>query len=66
MVSLQDGRPVAGTVSSLDPKLSAIPEPCPVVRRSCHNPCPACGSRTVRSRDGRDMCLICGYLQADA
>jgi hypothetical protein len=65
MVSRQNDTPVAGTVSSLDPKLSAIPEPCPAVRRSSPNPCPTCGSRTVRSRDGRDMCLICGYLQMD-
>jgi hypothetical protein len=30
MVSLQNDTSVAGTVSSLDPKLSAIPEPCSV------------------------------------
>ena len=35
-------------------------------RRSLNSPCPGCGSRTVRSRDGRDMCLICGYLQTHA
>jgi hypothetical protein len=52
MVSLQNDTPVADTVSSLDLKLSAIPEPCPVLRRSSHNPGPTCGSGTVRSRDG--------------
>jgi hypothetical protein len=49
-----------GSRSSLDPQRSLLPEP----RRSLHNPCPHCGSMTVRSRDRRDMCLICGYLQS--
>jgi hypothetical protein len=36
------------------------------VRPWLHPPCPGCGSGTVRSRDGRELCLICGYLQAQA
>jgi ribosomal protein S27AE len=35
-------------------------------RNHLHPPCPACGSRMVRSRDLRDLCLVCGYLQAQA
>jgi hypothetical protein len=32
----------------------------PIARRSPQRPCPECGSLTVRSRDGRDLCVICG------
>jgi hypothetical protein len=35
-------------------------------RRCLHQPCPGCGSRMVRSRDLRDLCVVCGYLQAQA
>jgi hypothetical protein len=31
-----------------------------VARRSSSRQCPDCGIVTVRSRDRRDMCLICG------
>ena len=35
--------------------------------RGClSRPCPNCGSRMVRSRDLRDLCLVCGYLQSQA
>jgi hypothetical protein len=42
-------------------KRSPFPETQPIVRRSSQRPCPECGSMTVRSRDGRDLCVICGY-----
>ena len=35
-------------------------------RRSSHPPCPDCGSRMIRSRDLREMCVVCGYLQTHA
>jgi hypothetical protein len=35
-------------------------------RRSPHRPCPDCGSRLIRSRDLREMCVVCGYLQTHA
>jgi hypothetical protein len=65
-VGLQKDMPVDATVSSLDAELSPISEPRQVARRSSYKPCPTCGSMTVRSRDGRDMCVVCGYLQAHA
>jgi hypothetical protein len=65
MVSLQKDMPIDGTVPR-DTKPSPIPEPYHVARRSSYKPCPTCGSITVRSRDGRDMCVICGYLQTHA
>jgi hypothetical protein len=37
-----------------------------VARRPGSRQCPDCGLVTVRSRDKRDMCLICGYLQSQA
>ncbi len=37
-----------------------FPEPQPIARRLPQRPCPECGSITVRSRDGRDLCVICG------
>jgi hypothetical protein len=40
-----------------------FPETQPLARRSSERPCPECASMTVRSRDGRDLCVICGYLQ---
>jgi predicted RNA-binding Zn-ribbon protein involved in translation (DUF1610 family) len=64
--SLRKEMPVDATVSSLDTKLSPTAEPRQIARRSSHKPCPDCGSMTVRSRDGRDMCVICGYLQTHA
>ena len=66
MVSPQKDIPKDGTVSSLDAQRVSLPEPHRVARRSLHKPCPICGSITVSARDGRDMCLICGYLQAHA
>ena len=50
---------------SKDARQSLFPEPQRVARRSSPTPCLHCGSITVRSRDGRDMCLICGYLQSN-
>ena len=64
--SLQKDMSVEATVSSLNAKLSPASEPRQVLRRSSCKPCPTCGSMTVRSRDGRDLCVICGYLQAHA
>jgi hypothetical protein len=64
MVSPRKDILVDGIRPPPDAKRSLLLEPQPVVRRSLHTPCPRCGSRTVRSRDGRDMCLICGYLQS--
>lgn len=57
--------PVDGTVS-LEAKRPPAVDPHQAARRLAIRPCPSCGSRTVRSRDGRDLCLICGYLQAHA
>jgi ribosomal protein S27AE len=37
-----------------------------VARRPGSRQCPDCGIVTVRSRDRREMCLICGYLQSQA
>jgi ribosomal protein S27AE len=37
-----------------------------VARRPGSRQCPDCGIVTVRSRDRREMCLICGYLQLQA
>ncbi len=34
-----------------------------ISRRSSERPCPECAAMTVRSRDGRDLCVVCGYLQ---
>ncbi len=56
---------VDGTVS-LEAKLPPAVDPRQTARRLAIRPCPICGSRTVRSRDGRDLCLICGYLQTHA
>jgi hypothetical protein len=47
-------------------KRSPFPETQPIGRRPPQRPCPECGSITVRSRDGRDLCVICGYLQTHA
>jgi hypothetical protein len=47
-------------------KWAPFPEPQPIARRLPQRPCPECGSITVRSRDGRDLCVICGYLQTHA
>jgi hypothetical protein len=44
----------------------SFPETQSIARRSLQRPCPECGSMTVRSRDGRDLCVICGYLQTHA
>jgi hypothetical protein len=58
---------VDGTVSlEAKAKLPPAVDPRQTARRLAIRPCPICGSRTVRSRDGRDLCLICGYLQAHA
>jgi hypothetical protein len=48
--------------------LEAKPFPAPqsTARRCLHQPCPGCGSRMVRARDLRDMCVVCGYLQSQA
>ena len=64
MVSPQNDRLVDGARPSLDAKRSPFPEPHQPARRLSHTTCPECGSMTVRSRDRRDMCLICGYLQS--
>jgi hypothetical protein len=64
VVSPQNDNWVDGVQPSQNVKLSPFPEPQQVVRRSSPTPCPHCGSMTVRSRDRRDMCLICGYLQS--
>jgi hypothetical protein len=64
MVSPQKDSLLDGTRPSLDAKRSPFPEPQQGARRASHTPCPHCGSITVRSRDRRDMCLICGYLQS--
>jgi ribosomal protein S27AE len=66
MVSPPKDNLMDGSRPALDAQLSLFPEPRQVARRSSHRPCPNCGSITVRSRDGRDMCLICGYLQSHA
>jgi hypothetical protein len=55
-----------GTFPSLSAKRSPFSQPQQVTGRSSDSPCPICGSITVRSRGGRDMCLICGYLQSHA
>ena len=64
MVSPPNDIVLDGIRPSLDVKQSQFLEPQPVVRRLLHTSCPHCGSITVRSRDGRNMCLICGYLQS--
>jgi hypothetical protein len=33
---------------------------------SLPKPCPTCNRGMVRSRDGRDLCVGCGYLQPHA
>ena len=55
-----------GLWPSLDGNRSPLPDQQQVARRSSSRQCPDCGSITVRSRDRRDMCLICGYLQSQA
>lgn len=40
--------------------------PSSIAGRRLHPPCPDCGSRMIRSRDLRDMCVVCGYLQTQA
>jgi hypothetical protein len=60
MVSPPKNNLINGSRPSLDAQRSLSPEPWQVARRLSHKPCPHCGSMTVRSRDGRDMCLICG------
>ncbi len=47
-------------------RAQSFPETQPASRRCSHTPCPSCGTRMVRSRDLRDMCLICGYMQSQA
>jgi hypothetical protein len=47
---------------SRDSRLSPLTEPQQITRRSSWTPCPVCGSTTVRARDGRDLCVVCGYL----
>jgi ribosomal protein S27AE len=64
MVSPQNDGLVDGARLPLDVERSPFPEPHHLARRLSHTPCPECGSMTVRSRDRRDMCLICGYLQS--
>jgi ribosomal protein S27AE len=66
MVSESKDNLMDGTLPLLEAQRSPFPEPQQVVRRSSHSPCPDCGSITVRSRDRRDMCVICGYLQSHA
>jgi hypothetical protein len=65
MVSAPKDIPIDGSRPPLDAQRSLFPDPRQVARRS-HRPCPNRGSITVRSRDGRDMCLIRGYLQSHA
>jgi hypothetical protein len=49
--------PIDGTMS-LEAKRPPAVDPRQTARRLAIRPCPICGSRTVRSRDGRDLCLI--------
>jgi hypothetical protein len=51
---------MCGMWPSLDLNRSPFPDQEQVARRSSSRQCPDCGSITVRSRDKRDMCLICG------
>jgi hypothetical protein len=55
-----------GLWSSMDANRSPFPDQREVAGRSSSRQCPDCGIVTVRSRDRRDMCLICGYLQSHA
>ena len=55
-----------GLRPSLDANQSPLPGQQHVAQRSASRQCPDCGIVTVRSRDRRDMCLICGYLQSHA
>jgi hypothetical protein len=59
--------PPEDTLSERSPALEANAfTPQSTTRRCLHQPCPGCGSRMVRSRDLRDMCVVCGYLQTQA
>ncbi len=66
MVSLQKDTPKDGSVLSLNANRFPLPAPHQAAPRSSPKLCPACGSITVRARDGRDMCVVCGYLQTHA
>jgi ribosomal protein S27AE len=57
---------MCGVWPSLDANRPPLLDQQQVARRSSSRQCPDCGIVTVRSRDRRDMCLICGYLQSHA
>jgi hypothetical protein len=66
MVTPPEDNLLYGFWPSLDAKQSQLPDQRQVAGRSSSRRCPDCGIGTVRSRDRRDMCLICGYLQSHA
>jgi ribosomal protein S27AE len=66
MVTPPNDTLMSGMWPSLDANRSPFSDQPQVARRSSSRQCPDCGSITVRSRDKREMCLICGYLQSQA